>query len=492
MKIVNIAAELAPIAKVGGLGDVVGGLSSALIKEGQDVEVILPKYLNLNTKLLKDFKVYKRNFKIFEKRRWHSNTRYSARLISVKIYLIEDKKNYFAKPKIYGYKSDVNRFLYFCKAALEFLKSEGELIDILHLHDWHTAAIATFYKKIYSLEKKLKVKKIVLSIHNLKYQGHCKPKDIDNLGFDGRSLLKDDLLKDPFRPRTLNLLKGGFIFADKIIPVSENYAKEILSKENSYGLFKIVNKTKKKIKGIINGIDTIYWSAKTDKFIKYKYFEEQPLKKIIDAKKNNKKVLQKYLNLEEADKPLVCCIGRLVEQKGPDLIKHAILRSIKLNAQFVLLGAIFNKKIGRSFYNLQKALKGNKNIAIRFEHNEKLAHMLFAATDFVLVPSLFEPCGLTQMIGFRYGSIPIVRKTGGLADTVFDLDDKKILANKKNGFTFEKFSTSALDSAFTRAINFWYKNPNKCRSVMKKNMSLNFSWKKSANKYLKTYKNLLK
>nr|NGX30244.1 Glycogen synthase [Candidatus Anoxychlamydiales bacterium] len=269
MRVVNIAAEMAPIAKAGGLGDVVGGLTSELVRKGIDTTVILPKYKSLKSSFLKDLKIYKKNFQIFEKRRWQKITIYSAKLNRVQIYLVEDNKNYFSKPKIYGYRADVTRFLFFCKTALEFLKSENKKIDILHIHDWHTSIIAPLYKEIYSKDT-LKVKKIVLSIHNLKYQGYSKPKDIDNLDFDGRCFLQDEKLKDPNRPRTLNLLKGGIIYSDLIVPVSENYAKEIMLKANEKNLHKVIEKNKKKIKGIINGIDPKYWDPKTDKFLKHK------------------------------------------------------------------------------------------------------------------------------------------------------------------------------------------------------------------------------
>ncbi len=492
VRIVHIAAEMAPIAKVGGLGDVVGGLSSVLSKQkGIDISVILPKYKSLKTQYLKDLKIIKKNFKIFERSRWQVVNIYLAKVNGVQVYLIEDKKNYFSKkPKIYGYKYDVHRFLFFCKAVLEFLKADFRKIDIIHIHDWHTAVIAPLYKDIYSKNLKHKAK-IVLSIHNLQYQGLCKPKDIKNLGFNGKYYLTKEKLKDPNRPKTLNLLKGGLVYSDIIIPVSENYAKEIMTKELGCNLEKITQKYKKKIKGVLNGIDQNFWRPEKDKDIKYKYSSKSSLKKFIDAKNNNKKELQKILNLDEDDKPLICSIGRLVSQKGPDLIKAAILESIKVGAQFVLLGSALDKKITNSFKKLQKDLKKNKNVSLNFEHNEKLSHKFFSAADFIIIPSLFEPCGLTQIIGFKYGVMPIVRETGGLADTVFDLDDKTISKEKRNGFTFTKFLISSQTSTLKRAINFFKKDQNEFYEIVHKNMKLDFSWEKTAKKYLTIYKKVL-
>ncbi len=479
---------MAPIAKVGGLGDVVGGLTKELVKKKIETTVILPKYQNLKIDFLKDLKIYKKKFQIFEKQRWQKNTIYLARLNKVQIYLIEDHKNYFSKPKIYGYKADVTRFLYFCKTVLELLKFQNKTIDILHIHDWHTAVIAPLYKEIYAKDG-LKIKKIVLSIHNLKYQGYCKPKDIKNLGFNGRYFLKDEKLKDPKRPRTLNLLKGGLIYSDLIVPVSETYAKEILLLQNEKNLHDVLKENKKKIKGILNGID---WSPKTDRFLRYKFSKDLSLKKLINLKKKNKRHLQKHLNLDLADKPLICSIGRLVYQKGPSLIKKSLITALKNKAQFVLLGDAFDKKIKKQFYKLKNELKNNSNVCILFKHDEMLAHQIFAAADFVIVPSLFEPCGLTQLIGFKYGAIPIVRKTGGLADTVFDLDDKKIKKNQRNGFAFEKFNESLVEKTTKRALSFWYDNNQKFYQLVKKNMKLNFSWQLSASKYIKAYKSLLR
>jgi starch synthase len=490
LKIIHITAEIAPIAKVGGLGDVVGGLSLALTKENIKVEVILPKYKNINSKYLKNLKIINKNFKIFEKGRWQKNTIYSANFKGIKIFLIEDQKNYFNRKKIYSYKDDIARFLYFNKAALEFLKQRKSKIDILHLHDWHVCLIAPLYKKIYS-KQNLKAKAIVLSIHNFKYQGLCKPKDLKKLGFNGNYFLKKEMLQDPKRPRTLNLLKGGLIYSDKIFPVSENYAKEILTKKHSCHLYPIVKNNRKKIKGITNGIDEHYWNPKTDIYIKYKY-SANSFEKILKAKKQNKIFLQNLLNLKQKNVPLICSIGRLVEQKGPKLIKHAIMHSLEKNAQFILLGSPFDKKTKKSFNSLKKSLKTNKNVSINFGFNEKLSHQIYAAADFIIIPSLFEPCGLTQMISLRYGGMPIVRKTGGLADTVFDIDDKSIPEKKKNGFTFKEFSIRGVNFALDRAINFWHKNNEKFNFLISKNMKNDFSWKTAAKKYIKEYKKLLK
>jgi starch synthase len=488
LKIVQIAAEIAPIAKVGGLGDVVGGLSQSLCKDN-NVQVLLPKYVSINTKLIKNLKIYKKNFKVYEKRRYQKVNIYLGYLNDIKIYLIEDSK-YFTKPKIYGYKSDVARFLFFCKSVLEFLKEQNEKIDILHIHDWHTAMIAGLYKKYY--KKELFIKKIILSIHNIQYQGHCKTFDIKNIGFTGKFFLKPDLMQDPERPRTLNLLKGGFVFSDFIIPVSKTYAKEILEKENGFGLEKIAKKYKRKIKGIVNGIDMKCFEPKSDKFLKYKFSEKTSLFKLKDIKAKNKKILRDILNLDNLDLPIVCSIGRIVFQKGPRLILDATDYIAKeKKAQFVLLGSIFEKNLQKPFLALKKRHKKNPNISIRFEYNEKLAHLIYASADFIIVPSFFEPCGLTQLIAFKYGCMPIVRKTGGLADTVFDIGSN-LSKDKKNGFVFEKFKSQDLNKTIKRALDFYNQQNDTFYQTIKKNMSLNYSWQKISKEYIAIYQKLLK
>ncbi|MFA6118584.1 MAG: glycogen/starch synthase [Parachlamydiales bacterium] len=488
MKIVHVASEYNPLAKVGGLGDVVGGLTLALSKEGSDVEVFLPKYKNLKTEQLKNLKLIEKNFKIFEKGVWHSNKIYSAIFNKVKFFLIEDDQNYFDRA-IYGYKDDVLRFLYFSKTALDYLKQRNTKIDILHLHDWPTSFIAPIYKEIYSKENPI-INSIVLSIHSMQYQGLCQVQDLNNLDIDGNYFFKEDRLKDPVNPNDLNLLKGGIVYSDFVIPVSENYAKEILTKKYSENLLSTIEKHKKKIKGLINGIDEEFWNPSSDKFIFQKYSADDAAQPLVEAKKSNRKHLQELLNLEKNDYPLICSVGRLVPQKGPELLKHAILQMKNKKVQFVLLGTFFDEPTRKMFFDLKDNLKNNRNISLNFEFNEKLSHIIFSAADFIVIPSLFEPCGLTQMIGFRYGTIPIVRKTGGLADTVFDLNDSTIPEEKRNGFSFDEFSAKEFVSAINRALKFKEEHNSEFNLLVQKNMKLDFSWGKTAKQYLEIYKML--
>ncbi len=490
MKIIHIAAELSPIAKVGGLGDVVQGLSYRLHLDKQDTSVIIPFYKNLKKSFLKDLKILKKDFNISYKNRFNKNAIYQGTLNGIKVYLIKPKNKFFEKEHIYGYKNDCERFLYFCKTSCEFLKRHIQKADIVHIHDWHTSFIAPLLKDTYSKEN-LSIKGIVLSIHNLMYQGHCPARLLKDIGIDHKKYLQPNKLQDPKHKRTINLLKGGIVYSDFIVPVSKTYAKEILTKKLGCSLESLLKKYKRKIKGIVNGIEKHTFNPKCDKLLKNNYSCTDPIKKIIKIKNKNKKLLRKKLNLNQKDLPIVANIGRLVDQKGPELIKHALIKTLELNGQFIILGTPFNKKMDQFFNSLKKQVKNNKNASINFHYDEALSHLIFAASDFIIVPSLFEPCGLTQIIAFKYGAIPIVRKTGGLADTVFDIDDKKIAKNKKNGFVFKDFSKKGVESALKRALKFWQKK-DAFYKIIKKNMQLDFCWDKSLKEYLQIYKKLLK
>ncbi len=474
MKIVHVAVEMAPLAKVGGLGDMVGGLCKDLAKLREDVEVILPNYSFLKTRKLP---IECHSFKYLQDGKL--NRVCLTKLDNLSVALIDHKKkDYFHRPNIYGYSDDAERFVYFSCAALEYLLEKKETIDILHVHDWHTSICAVLYKEVFE-KKGLKIKKIVLNIHNVEYQGICCPGLLDIIGLESKKHLTNGCV---------NLLKEGIIHSDAIIAVSPTYAKEILTKENGYGLEGVLKANEKKILGILNGIDYTVWNPKTDKNIFFRYSPKDRVEKIMKIKAKNKKALRKELGLEIEDKPLICSVGRLVYQKGPELIEHAINSSVKHDAQFVLLGSTHIEELQKKFSNLESKYKKHKDISINFTYDEKLAHQIYASSDFIIIPSLFEPCGLTQMIALSYGTIPIVRKTGGLADTIFDVDEKN---KTKNGFTFYGFNKKELDEALERALRYWNQNGVKLQKLIKSAVSSNHSLSSVAKEYLGVYKKLI-
>ncbi|NGX37024.1 MAG: Glycogen synthase [Chlamydiae bacterium] len=450
MDIVHIASELAPIAKVGGLGDVTYGLSKALVKKNHRVRIFLPKYDCLDVLLLKDLHIFKDNFLIQENNISISNTLWSAKYEDLELVLVEahHPKGYFDRGKIYGEEDDNDRFLYFCKVASTELKKQSP--DVIHLHDWPSAGCALFLKHHV---------RTIFTIHNLQHQGRCASFNLERLGIE----VDEEVLCDPQFDNAINLLKGAIQHSDVITTVSPTYREEILTLDGGCGLHEELFRSKKKLQGILNGIDTDYWNPETDTFLARTYTKET----VSEGKKANKD----HLKLSQ-DKPLVTAITRLVSQKGPDLIHYGIEKTLELGGQFVLLGTTDDEEMRAEF----EALKAHPDVTIHLDYDEPLSHFLYAASDMLLMPSIFEPCGLAQMIALRYGSVPLVHATGGLKDTVFD---------EKNGYTFKIPDNKGVASVLERA--FEAIQTDKWQALIQTGMQENYSWGASAEKYLKIY-----
>ena len=458
MRIVHIAAEFAPLAKTGGLGDAVVGLCRELTRAGEKVEFILPKYDFIDARKLPRIKMEIPDFKCLE----YNNAMWSAEVEGCNVHLLEARHpaGYFHRGKIYGCEDDIPRFIYFSRAALEYLKLRNEPIDVLHLHDWHTALCAPLVKDLF---KELKVKSIVINIHNVEYQGKCAAHDLDAIGLKGADYLKKDKMQDdnPAYPKTINLLKGGIVYSDAVVAVSPTYAKEIQTAEYGFHLDATLRKNKKKLHGILNGIDYSLWNPAGQ------------------GKAPNREAIKKRFSLEPKGLWLGT-ITRLVPQKAPELIEEALRTTLALGGTFVLLGSSPIPKIQAHFDQLKTKYKGNKQVVLHYDYDEALAHQIYAALDFLIVPSHFEPCGLTQLIAMHYGAIPIVRSTGGLKDTVFD---------GLNGFTFR----DATAASFNEAIQKAFKTDSATLQKMVRNgMQADFSWEKPAQEYLKLYRFLSK
>lgn len=476
MRIVHLAAEFAPIAKAGGLGEVLLGLTRELSKKGLDVEVILPKYDFIDLSKVQNLNLEVPNFKCLDSQ----NASWACRYEECHLRLLESRHpaGYFHRGKIYGCEDDIARFTYFSRAALELLALENKPIDILHLHDWHVALCAPMVRNLFS---HLKIKSVVLSIHNIEYQGKCAALDLERVGLKGdfTHALQDD---DPKHPKTINLLKGGLVFSDALIPVSPTYAKEILTPEYGGGLDGTLRKLKSKIFGILNGIDTKIWDPENDPDLPTHYSVESVAK--------GKQAARAKLKLTK--RPLLGAITRLVVQKGPELLEEAIETTLKLGGSYLLLGSSPHPKMQEHFNQLQKKYKGNPQVLFQFEYNETLAHQLYAALDFLLVPSIYEPCGLTQMIAMRYGTVPIVRATGGLKDTVFDAEDPSIPVKQRNGFVFRDATKDSMNHTIKRAFELYHSDPVTFQTLIRRGMQTDFSWKNPTLEYIKLYRSLLK
>lgn len=477
MKIIHLSTEFAPIAKAGGLGDVLLGLLRRLSELKHDATIILPKYDFLPPlPLQKEIST----FFCTENGVSYANKMWSAKVENCHLLLLEafHPKNYFNRSKIYGEPDDVTRFLYFSKACLEYLKNQP--LDVLHIHDWHTAAASILAKDLYNFKTR-----VIFTIHNAEYQGRCARWDLEAID------LKQDYsakLHDDQYPDALNLLKGGIIYADAVNTVSPTYAQDVLN-ESAVGSISSTFRTyKEKLTGILNGIDQKMWNPYMDKHLPTHYSPRNKPANIINKKQLILNDLRKRFGLGENQRPWVGAITRLVYQKGLELLEQALYQTLELGGSFILLGSSPIPAIQHHFDHLKENYKNNNNVLFCFEYNEAFSHELYGALDFLVMPSLFEPCGLSQLIAMRYGTVPIVRKTGGLKDTVFDLDDETVPFENRNGFVFENPTKEDLHDALKRAFQFFRKKED-YQNLVKRIMKQDFGWEKPTEKYLKLYNN---
>ena len=456
MKIAMLASEVVPFAKTGGLADVVGALPLALEDCGQEVIIIMPKY-----KCVTDVK-----FKITRVAKDISSSVIGK---NIKVYFIENNA-YFNRDSLYmdkdgDYKDNLERFAYFCRRALELLKEINFSADILHLHDWQASLAAVYLKNIYSQQNFYRRMKCILTIHNLGYQGIFAKEEFGRLGLDWNIF---DINGLEFYNK-VNLLKGGIVFADFINTVSPTYAKEIQTKELGFGLEGLLRQRRDVVSGIINGLDYSVWDPNTDKFIILNYSQRS-----IDDKALNKEELQKKCNLPiDKNIPVLGMVSRLAEQKGLDIFVESLEELCKMDIQLVILGT------GDLKYHqdLKAALDKNpRKMSLNLKFDDPLAHKIYAGSDIFLMPSQYEPCGLGQLISLRYGTIPLVYKTGGLADTI----------NNHNGFVFDKYTKVGLLKSIKKAV-LAFKDKDKWMRLVSNAMECNFSWKASAHKYVQLY-----
>lgn len=466
MEIVHIAAELAPLAKVGGLGDCIYGLARAFKDKDNKIEVILPKYDTLNLSEVENLHVFLNDLPSpFEGERY-VNTIWKGQVHGIAVTFIDshDPYHFFKRGKIYGCPDDLERFAYFTRAALEYLQQCKRDPDIIHIHDWHTSLAAPLIKKHYP-----RLGKVILTIHNMLYRGVGPAHLLRKIGLDAPEL------KDGAQ---INLLRGGIIFCDAVTTVSPTYAKEILSDTTGDTLCALLREYRFKFKGVINGIDYEYWNPQTDPYLSTHYNAKQP-----SGKKKAQKELRELFSLQDKAVPLVGCVTRLVAQKGPELIKQALFRTLERGGQFVLIGSAHEEETEKRFQTLKQTMGTTAQAHIGLTYDEKWAHLVFAAADIMVVPSIFEPCGLTQMIAMRYGALPLVRHTGGLADTV---------ADGINGFSFLDPTAESISKCLDRAYDVWESKREIWDKMVDKAMQEDFSWKVPAQEYLVLYNSLLK
>jgi len=482
LKIVSIAAEVAPFSKTGGLADVARSLPKALKRLGHDVMVITPLYGQITDVKKYHLKLIRENVRIYLNSvdRVQVNYWQGYLLKGLPIYFIENKKYFSAKKALYGSAHENARFLIFDIAALKLISLLKFPADIVHCHDWHTGLIPFLLKTDFQYSKTLKKTKTVYTIHNLAFQlGHnwweipAKKKDY------GKSKIPH--LNDPAL-ETVNFAKRAILSADVINTVSEQYREEIMTKKFGQDLHRVLKNRSNRLYGIINGIDYKAYNPNNDKSL-FKNYNHQK----IHRKKLNKERLQKLLGLPlDREIPLIASTSRVTFQKGFELIMKLLEPLAHLDAQIVIMGDGDKQYIGE----LKKWQKKHpKKIAcLPFQENAGLETRLYAAADIFILPSHYEPCGINQLIAMRYGCIPVVRRVGGLNDTVVNYNPK---TNRGSGFSFSNYSSYSLFAAIVRALEN-YRHKNSWRELVIRVMRESNSWEIPAKKYLALYRKALK
>lgn len=478
LKILLVSAEVVPFAKTGGLADVAGSLPKALAfigndNAGNDVRVVLPRYQQIEgASYLTDFPVpFKNRFETAIIRESSIEAHYQGEKKSVPVYLV-DNYHYFYRDRIYMYDDEAERFAFFCRAVLEMLPRLNWQPDVIHCNDWQSGPIPLFLKTHYRQNQFYNRISTVFTIHNLRYQGNY-PKDV---------LRVLDLGDEFFHPERLeffgsvSFMKAGILYADVINTVSRTYAGEIQRPELGERMDGLLRKRSGDLFGIINGINYHEFNPRTDPRIHRNYDQYS-----VANKKENKFALQKDMGLPVRDVPLIGLISRLVDQKGLDLISEVIDEIMSGEIQFVVLGS-GDHYYEKMFESIKSRYPEKTGLYIGF--NAILAQRIYAGADLFLMPSRFEPCGLGQLISLRYGTIPIVRLTGGLADTVNDYNP---VSGSGNGFGFSEYSGRELLRAVRRALQLYREQPEQWQRLVRNAMEQDFSWARSGVEYLQLY-----
>ena len=484
MYIVMIASECAPVAKVGGLGDVVFGLSRELEIRGNPVEIILPKYDCLRYDQIYDLRlVYKDLWVPWYNHGVHCSV-YFGYVHGRKCFFIEPHSahNFFHRQIFYGHADDDQRFAFFCRAALEYMLKSNKHPEIIHCHDWQTGLVPVLLYEIYQ-QLGMRHPRVCYTLHNLQHQGVTREHILRATGLNRHTyFFHPDRLQDNFNQAAINLMKAGIVYSNFVTTVSRRYAWEIMHTPQNYGLGHTLMVHQSKLGGVLNGVDYDIWNPAIDHHIPRQYGLNS-----IDSKYENKRALRQRFWLQDVFKPIVAYVGRLDHQKGVPLITHAIHYCLHHGTQFILLGTSPDGRIAQHFWNLKGQYNDNPDCHLELSFNEELSHLVYAGADMIVVPSLFEPCGLTQMIGLKYGTVPIVRATGGLVDTIFDADHANRPYHERNGYVFDDFSAQGIESALHRAIGMWYSYPQYYRELMINGMRCDYSWNHSGRDYLNIY-----
>lgn len=476
MKILFVAAEGAPFSKTGGLGDVIGALPKSLVKAGHDVAVVLPYYDMVEEKFgtdiedVLDFEVH------VGWRKQYAGLKKTS-LNGVDFYFI-DNQYYFFRGHVYGDFDDGERFAFFQLATIEAMEKLNFIPDVLHVHDYHAAMIPFLVKEKYHWIQAYQSIKTVLTIHNLEFQGQFSESMLGDLFGVGFERYADGTLR---WNDCLNWMKAGILYADRVTTVSPSYAQEIMTSQFGCGLDQILRMESGKVHGIVNGIDTDLYDPETDALLSY-HFNHQDL----SGKAKNKAKLQEKLGLPvRSDVPVVGIVSRLTRQKGFDVVVESLHRMLQEDVQIVLLGT-GDAGFEQAFSWFASVYPEKLSANITFD--VQLAQEIYAASDIFLMPSRFEPCGLSQMMAMRYGTLPLVHEVGGLRDTVQAYNP---VDGSGTGFSFDNLSSYWLNWAFQTAVEVYRKEPSTWENLQIQAMEKDFSWDTASQSYLDLYQQLV-
>jgi starch synthase len=481
MKIAFVSSEIFPYAKTGGLADVAGSLPKDLEKLGCEVKLFMPKYNIIDESI---FGLHY-NWQVGEiPLRINGNVRsvhlHQAKLphSNIEVNFI-DNPYYYSRGKIYTNDPDEDeRFILLCKAVIESLQRLSWAPDVIHCNDWQTGLLPLLVKDNYNWDKFFDNTAFLFTIHNIGYQGRFGKDTLSKAEIRGDLFYLDGPVEFE---NSVNFMKTGIVFSDIINTVSPTYAKEIMTAENGAGLDKVLLDRKDDLYGILNGVDYSDWNPHDDTLIPFRYTPSY-----LTGKLKNKKFLIEHLRLPFDEKiPLAGIISRMVSQKGFDIFADVVNSLMKLDLQWVILGSGEDR-----FENLFRGLQNDfpNKVSTYIGYSNDLAHLIEAGSDIFIMPSRYEPCGLNQIYSLKYGTVPIVRKTGGLADTVFDWDEMKYEEKKNgNGFSFSDYNGQAFLKTLGRALKF-FPQREIWSKIQKNGMKMDFSWEKSAKEYIELYK----
>lgn len=476
LRVLMLAAEIVPFAKVGGLADIVGALPKALQALGHDVRLVMPRYRQVDPErfrlstVINSLSISMGDFQV------QASVRQGKIDVDIPVYMI-DAPRFFDRENIYGYTDDGERFILFCRAALQAVRVLNWSPDIVHCNDWHTGIVPNWTHTIYRADPFFASSATVYTIHNLAYQGIFGYRILEVAGVAANGFLYPQITE---LAKVVDIMGRGILFADAITTVSERYAQEILTPTFGEKLDHMLRARRDRLFGILNGIDYEEMNPATDGYI-HTNFDASSL----DKRVANKVALQEQAHLPvNVDIPLLAMISRLTDRKGFDLLSQIMQPLLAQDIQFVVLG-VGDQHYHELFQDL--AARYPNQVAIFLTFNTELAQCIYAGSDMFLMPSRFEPCGTSQMIAMRYGSIPIVRSVGGLADTITEYDPR---SGEGNGFAFTNYDPWEFFAAVVRALEFFRFKDN-WRMLQQRGMAADHSWHASAARYVEVYRNAL-